>query len=128
MPAVVYGTIGWGLTAETGLYAESVEFDTGIDAVWIGGPTGDDVAGATFNSSATFTVTGFTNTSGALGAKTGAAITLANAIAWNTVVGHGYASGGQTIIESVKTGLNVKQAQSRDVSGVFKPFMAAAAV
>jgi len=128
MAAIVYGDINFGMAAETGLYVESVDFDTQVDTVWIADEQGADVAGATFNPSATFNMTGFTDNTAALSAKTGESITLANAITWTDVLAHGYTTGGETIITSVKTGLNHKNAESRDVSGIFKPFMAAVAV
>lgn len=126
MAATVYGNINFGMAAETGLYVESVEFDTSVETVFIGDEQGADVAGATFNPVATFSMTGFTDNSATLGAKTGESIILANAITWTDIIGHGYTAGGETIIESVKTGLNHKNAESRDVSGMFKPFLAAA--
>jgi len=126
MAATVYGNINFGMASETGLYVESVDFDTQVDTVWIGDEQGADVAGATFNPSASFSMTGFTNNSESLTAVTGGAIVLANAIDWTDVIDNGYTTGGQTIITGIKVGLNHKNAESRDVSGVFKPFMAVA--
>jgi len=127
MAAIVYGDINFGMAAESGLYVESVDFDTSVDTVFIGDEQGADVAGATFNPSASFSITGFTNTVGSLTAKTGESIVLANAIDWADVLSNGYTGGGQTIITGVKVGLNHKNAESKDVSGMFKPFLAASA-
>ena len=125
MAAIVYGDINFGMAAESGLYVESVDFDTSVETVFIGDEQGADVAGATFNPSASFNITGFTNTSGQMTAKTGEAIVLANAIDWSDVLSNGYTTGGQTIITGVKIGLNHKNAESKDVSGMFKPFLGA---
>ena len=128
MAAIVYGDINFGMAAESGLYVESVDFDTSVDTVFIGDEQGADVAGATFNPSASFTITGFTNTGGTMTAKTGESIVLANAIDWASVLSNGYTAGGQTIITGVKVGLNHKNAESKDVSGMFKPFLGATGV
>jgi len=123
MAAIVYGTINFGMAAEAGLYVESADFDTSVDTVFIGNEVGEDVAGATFNAAASFSITGFTSTAGGMTAKTGEAIVLANAVDWADVLGGGAGAGGTTIITGVKIGKNHKNAESKDVSGIYKPYI-----
>lgn len=122
MAAIVYGAIKFGMAAEDGLYVESADFDTSVDTVFIGNEVGEDVAGATFNCAATFSITGFTNTGGSMTALTGQAIVLQNAITWADVIPDG-GGGGTTIITGVKIGKNHKNAESKDVSGIYKPYL-----
>lgn len=123
MAATVYGNINFGISAETGIYAESVDFDSSVQEKWIGDHQGAEIAGATFNPTATWSMSGFLNTGQSLSAVNGATLVLANAIDWTELIGNGYTSGGSSIVTSHKQGLKNDDAESRDLGGVFKPFI-----
>lgn len=125
MSATVYGDITWGMAAENGLYAQSVDVDYGVGEFFVSGEDGDDEGGATFNESATFSLSGFEKTSGtAMSSILGAAFTLANAFDHTDFIS-GYVSGGVTLLTSAKPSRKNREAKAIDLGGVFKPWLGA---
>ena len=125
MAATIYGDISYGMSAETGMFVESADFDTNIESVWIPDEQGADVAGATFNAAGTFTLSGFLSTVSPFSALTGAAVTIANEITWSDVIDGTPGAGATLIVESVKNTLNHKNAEALEVSGIYKPWLEA---
>jgi hypothetical protein len=123
MAATVYGDINFGLSVETGIYAGAVDFDASIQEKWIPGTAGAEVAGATYGPTATWSMSGFLDTGATLSAVTGAALILANVVDWTDLIGHGYTTGGTSIVTSHKAALKSDDAEARDIGGVFKPFI-----
>jgi hypothetical protein len=121
--ATVYGDSVWGITAETGMYAQSFDFDLNIDEEWLPDEDGDEVAGALFNEKGTFTLNGFEKSSG-FPAVLGASITLANAIDSDDFIS-GDASGATTICTGLKRSRGSRAHRAVDCSGVYKPFLGA---
>lgn len=126
MSATVYGAINFGLTAQTGMYAESVDWDYQTEEFMVADADGDDTAGAIYNPSADFTMSGFIKNDESLSATLGATLTLTNLPTWTDWI-PGYTSGGQTIVTGGKSAFNHKSGEGVDVSGKFKPFLEAAA-
>jgi hypothetical protein len=124
MPATVIGTINFGLTAETGLFAESVSFDPTVQERYIADADGDHVAGALFGASATFSIEGAFSTSGSPTWTLGSQLTIANAPTWSAFF-NTYSTGGRVILTSASVGKGNETEERRTLGGVFKPFMAA---
>ena len=125
MAATIYGDGVWSMEDETGLYAQNFDYDFSIQEVWIPGISSEDVAGALFGQEASWSLNGFLKSSEAFGSTLGAAIALANAVDATDYV-KGYVSGGQTFVTGLKPGGETRNFQTLDMSGKFKPFLAAA--
>jgi hypothetical protein len=123
MAARVYSKGIFGLVAETGLYVQEVNYDYSIEEALIPGPTGDDVGAAYFNESATWTLSGFRRSDAQPDAGLGATIVIVNEFD-GSEFGTAYA-GGQTILTGAKPSRKSKEFSMLDLSGVFKPFLAA---
>lgn len=121
--AKVYGDSVWGITAETGMYAQSFDLDLSIDEDWLPDEDGDEVAGAVYNEKGTFTLNGFEKTGG-YSAILGASITLANAIDSDAFI-TGDASGATTLVTGLKRSRGSRAHRAVDCSGVYKPFLGA---
>lgn len=126
MAATVYGDINFGLSAETGLFVATVDHEATISEKWIPDEQGAEVAGATFNPIGSWSMQGVLNTGEALTAKLGAALVLANVVDWSELIDNGYTTGGTTYINSHKVGLKNDDAETRDIAGGFRPFVATA--
>jgi hypothetical protein len=124
MAATVIGTINFGLDAETGLFAESINFDASVQERYIADADGDHVAGALYGGSATFSIEGAYSTSGSPTWTLGSQLTIANAPTW-TAIFTGYSSGGRVILTGVGIGLGNEAEERRTLNGTFKPFMTA---
>lgn len=127
MAATIYGDGIWSMEDETGMYAQSFDYDFSIQEMFIPGISSEDVAGALFGQEASFSLNGFLKTAVAFPVALGAAITLANAVDATDYV-TGYTSGGQTFVTGLKPGGEVRNFQTLDATGKFKPFLAAVAV
>lgn len=127
MAATVYGDGEWSMLDEVGLYAQSFEYDMSIQEFYIPGVSSEDVAGATFGQEASFTINGFIKTTETLTAKLGVAITVANAVEFADYM-EGYTTGGQSFLTGIKQGGEVRNFQSLDLTGKFKPFLENVAV
>ena len=126
MAATIYGDGIWGMEDETGLYAQNFDYDFSIQEVMISGVSSEDVAGALFGQEASFSLSGFLKDSVAFSGTLGASLVGANAVDMSDFV-KGYTTGGQTYITGLKPGGEVRNFQTLDVSGKFKPFLAAEA-
>lgn len=124
MAATTIGTISFGLTAETGLFAESISFDSSVQERYIADADGDHVAGALYGHSATFSIEGAYSTSGTPTWTLGSQLTIANIPTW-TAIFPDYTTGGRVILTSVGISRGNESEQRRTLGGVFKPFMAA---
>jgi hypothetical protein len=124
MAATVIGTINFGLTAETGLFAESVSFDSSVQERYIADADGDHVAGALYGHSATFSIEGAYSTTGSPTWTLGSQLTIANAPTWSAIFS-GYSTGGRVILTSVGISKGNEAEERRTLGGVFKPFMTA---
>lgn len=124
MPATVIGTINFGLSAETGLFAESINFDASVQERYIADADGDHVAGALYGGSATFSIEGAFSTSGSPTWTLGSQLTIANVPTWSSIFPT-YSSGGRVILTGVGIGLGNESEHRRTLNGVFKPFMTA---
>lgn len=124
MAATVIGNINFGLTAETGLFAESISFDPTIQERYIADADGDHVAGALYGASANFSIEGAYSTSGSPTWTLGSQLTIANAPTW-TAWFSGYVSAGRVILTSGNIGKGNEAEERRSLGGVFKPFMTA---
>lgn len=124
MAATTIGTINFGLSAETGLFAESISFDTSVQERYIADGDGDHVAGALYGHSATFSIEGAFSTSGSPTWTLGSQLTIANAPAWASYF-TGYSSGGRVILTTASEALGNESEERRTLGGVFKPFMTA---
>lgn len=81
MPVITAGTTGasWGLTAETGIIAQTFGFKPSKEFKEERGPQGDDVLLAWFNPKLKYTIAGVTvGTSGVAAANPGVALVIAN--------------------------------------------------
>lgn len=118
--ATVYGEATFGIVAETGMYAQSFDFDLSIDEEWFPDENGNDVAGTLYNEKGTFTLNGFEKTAG-FSATLGAAITLANAIDGNDFISDTI-TGALTLVTGLKQSRGARAHRSVDCSGIYKPF------
>lgn len=126
MAATVYGNVSHGFaSAETGLYVASLDFDIKHPVKYVPDHQGQDVGGAFYNPSATFSMSGVERTDESISAKTAAAITLANAVDFADYI-TGYTSGGATFVTGIKPTLKNDDFKMLDMSGDFKPFISAA--
>tara|TARA_R110000824_G_scaffold162702_1_gene338402 strand:- start:672 stop:1052 length:381 start_codon:yes stop_codon:yes gene_type:complete len=126
MAAKVYGLGVFGLTAQTGIYTESLDYDFSIQEKWIADGDGDDVAGALFNPEVSFSLTGFVRSDESISTVLGSALVLANTLTMSEFI-DGWSSGGIYLVNGAKRGFKEKDFRGLDLSGKFKPFMAAAA-
>lgn len=81
MPVTLIGTSGvaWGLTAESGIIAQSVSAKTTREKNQVRNESGEFVAVAFYNATQTFSVSGvLTGSSGLASAAPGVALTLVN--------------------------------------------------
>lgn len=124
MAATTIGTINFGLTAETGLFASSVSFDFTIQERWITDADGDHVAGGLFGGMGTFNIEGAYNTSGSPTWTLGSQTTVANAPTM-TAFFTGYSSGGRYVTLGVGTSKGNEVEEGRTLSGKFFPYMTA---
>lgn len=124
--ATVYGDAIWGITAESGMYAQSFDFDLSVDEEWLPDEDGNDVAGTLFNDKGTFTLNGFEKTGG-FSAVLGASIALANSIDSDAFIA-GDASSATTITTGLKRSRGTRAHRAVDVSGIYKPFIGAVQV
>lgn len=124
MAATTIGTINFGLTAETGLFAESVSFDFSIQERWIADADGDHTAGGLFGGMATWTIEGAYNTSGSPTWEMGGSITIANAPTM-TAFFDGYTTGGRYVVLNPGTSKGNEAEERRTVGGKFFPWMTA---
>lgn len=122
MAATVHGNVNFGLVAETGLYANSVDFDIQLSEKWVTNHEAEDVAGAIYNANVTFSLTGAKRTDESISAVLGASITLANAIDFSDYIS-GYTSGGLTFLSGVKPSLKSDDFEMLDLTGTFKPWI-----
>lgn len=126
MAATVYGTGTFGLTAQTGLFIDSFEEDFSSQSKFIPDADGDDTAGTIYKPEVSWSMSGFDDTGGAVETTLGATITLTNASTMTDFI-PGYTTGGQTLVLGVKSAGQVEDHLKLDLSGVFKPFLGAAA-
>ena len=122
MSATVYGEVNFGMAEEAGIYAASVDFDIKAQEKWIMDSNGDDVAGALYNESATFSLSGVRRTGQALVAKVAASVVLANAVDFSLYI-EGYQSGGLTYLMGIKPSLKNDDFETLDLTGGFKPWV-----
>lgn len=122
MAATTIGTINFGLTAETGFFAESVSFDASAQEKWINDADGDPVAGAVFGMRASFSIEGAYNTSGSPTWTLGSNGAPANAPTW-TAVFPSYSSGGRYVETGWGSSKGNESEEGRTISGSFFPFM-----
>lgn len=123
MAATIFGTISFGTSSEVGLFIESADFNYTSSQKFIADNDGDDVAGALFKPQMTFSLNGAYSTAGAPTWVMGGTVTIANMPAHAAFIA-GYTTGGRIIVDSVTVGLGNESEQRRQISGIFKPFMA----
>tara|TARA_B100001093_G_scaffold162080_1_gene154473 strand:+ start:175 stop:564 length:390 start_codon:yes stop_codon:yes gene_type:complete len=128
MSATVYGTATFGVTAEVGMYAQTLSASYTVDETSLPDESGDDVAAGFTNAGASISINGFVKTGGsAFSTDLGASLAVANSIdAASFVNGAADDDAGETILTGVNLGYGNKQFKSLDITGVFKPFMGAA--
>ncbi len=128
MSATVYGTATFGVTAEVGIYAQTLSASYTVDETSLPDESGDDVAAGFTNAGASISINGFVKTGGsAFSTDLGASLAVANSIdAASFVNGAADDDAGETILTGVNLGYGNKQFKSLDITGVFKPFMGAA--
>ena len=88
MPVTTIGSAGviWGLTAETGIIAQSVSAKTTREKNQVRNESGEFVAVAFYNATQTYAVAGvLTNASGLATAAPGVALSLTNTAILNSV-------------------------------------------
>ena len=122
MAATVHGNVNFGLTAETGIYCESVDFDFTVDEKWVGDADADDAAGALYNPQASGSLSGVRRSDETIETSLGAALVVANAVTWADFI-TGYTSGGLTYIKGVKNAFKKDDFEALDISFGFKPFI-----
>jgi len=123
MAATTFGSITFGIDAETGFYIESATFDYSVSEKYIADGDGDDMAGAVFKPQMTFSLDGAFKTTGSPVWILGGTLTIAN-IPVHTAFITGYTSGGTFIINSANVSRGNESESRRSIGGVFKPFMA----
>lgn len=121
MAATVLGAISFGLSAETGLFAESITFDFTAQEKWIADGDGDDVAGAVFKPEMSFTIEGALNTGGAPTWTLGSALAIANAPTYTSYISTG--GSGTVVLLGVSEGLGNESEERRTLTGKYKPFV-----
>lgn len=126
MAATIYGLGTWGITAQTGLYIQSMEYDFSVQEKYIPDTDGDDTAGSLYKPEATWSMNGFERTDAAVETSLAATIVLANMVTIADFV-TGYTSGAITLITGAKLANAAEEFQSLDLSGKIKPFLSAAA-
>ena len=124
MSATTFGNINFGLTTETGFYAESFTGDYTVQEKYIADGDGDDVAGAVFKPEMSGTIEGAYNTTGSPTWVMGGTITVAN-IPTHTAFINGYTTGGRYIVTGANVGKGNESEERRTINFKFKPFMAA---
>lgn len=124
MAATTFGTITFGMTAETGFFIESATFDYSVQEKYIADGDGDDVAGAVYKPSMTFSLDGAFETAGSPTWTMGVTLTIANVPAHTAFIAS-YSSGGRYIINSANVSRGNEAESRRTIGGVFKPFMSA---
>ncbi len=127
MSATVYGEDNFGVTAEAGIYAQEVNAQYSKEETYLQDESGDDVAAAFTNASASVSINGFVKTGGsAFSTKLGAAFVVANSLdAGSFVTGATDNNSGETILTGVSLGYANKAFKSRDLTAAFKPHMGA---
>jgi hypothetical protein len=121
--AKVYGDSVWGISSESGMYAQSFDFDLSVDENFLPDENGNEVAGALFNEKGTFTLNGFEKTGG-FSAVLGSSIAMSNAIDASGFI-TGDISGALTLVTGLKRSRGSRAHRAVDASGVFKPFLGA---
>ena len=127
MAATIYGEANFGLSAETGLYVNKLDFDCQIQEKLFPSSVGVDAGGTLYNPQVTFSMAGVLRTDETLETELGASLTIANALTWADYI-PGYSTGGVTYILGVKPSLAADDFEMVDLNGRFAPFMALAAV
>lgn len=124
MAATTFGTITFGMSAETGFFIESATFDYSVSEKYIADADGDDVAGAVFKPQMTFSLDGAFETAGSPTWTMGVTLTIANIPTHSAFIAS-YSSGGRYIINSAHVARGNEAESRRTIAGVFKPFMSA---
>lgn len=123
MAATTFGSISFGMSAETGFYIESMSFDYSLDEKTIQDEQGEAVAGAYFKSKADWSLDGAYKTTGSPTWTMGVVLTIAN-IPTHTAFIPGYTTGGKVITKGATVTKGNEAEQRRALSGTFWPFMA----
>jgi hypothetical protein len=123
MAATVFGSISFGMTAETGFYIESFSGDYSLDEKTIQDEQGEAVAGAYFKSKMEFSLDGAYKTTGSPSWVMGTVLTIAN-IPTHTAFIPNYTSAGKVITKGAQVSKGNEAEQRRSLSGTFWPFMA----
>ena len=126
MAATLYGEANFGLSEETGIYVDSLEFDISIEEKLFKNGSGVDTGGTLYNPQVTFSMSGVLKTDAAIETEVGASLTITNALTWADYI-PGYSSGGVTYLLGVKPSLKQDDFEMLDLNGRFAPFMAPAA-
>lgn len=124
MAATLYGEANFGLSAETGIYVDALDFDVQIQEKLFLDEVGVDAGGTLYNPQVTFSMNGVLKTDETLETNVGASFTITNALSWADYI-TGYTSGGVTYLLGVKPALKQDDFEMVDVNGRFSPFMAA---
>jgi hypothetical protein len=123
MAATTFGSISFGMSAETGFYIESMSFDYSLDEKTIQDEQGEAVAGAFYKSKAEWSLDGAYKTTGSPSWVMGAILSIAN-VPTHAAFIPSYTSGGKVIVKSAKVSKGNEAEQRRSLSGTFWPFMA----
>jgi len=125
MSAKIYGTSDFSMLSEAGMFVQGLDVDFNMEEVTLPNESGEDVAGAYTNPSASITMDGFVNTAGAAFSSTlGASLTINNALdAASFITGIADDDAGETITTSVKLGYSNKNFKSLNIGAIFRPHM-----
>ena len=121
MAATTFGDIVFGLTAETGFYAESISFDYSIQEKWIGDGDGDTMAGAMFKPEMTGSIDGAYKSTGTPTWTLGTNLTVASIIAHTGFITG--ASAGRLLTNSASVTLGNESERRQSIGFVYKPFL-----
>jgi hypothetical protein len=124
MPATVYGSAFFGVTAETALYTQSSNFEATIEEALVKDHNGDDVGGSYYNGGGTGTISGAQNGAASLTAAVAGTITVQNNFSLASRI-TGYSTGGKYIIQSISMPRSNTEFQITEISYNFKPWFPA---
>lgn len=125
MSAQSYGAINFSLSDETGLYQESHSEDITCQERQIPSGGGETIAGAFYRHEGTFSIEGALKTTDSPSWDLSGALTVANSLSLEDLV-PGYVSGAKFIITGASGTLGAEAEERRTISGVIRPFLAAA--
>ena len=120
MSATVIGNVSFGLTAETGIFAQSTTYTANSEQKWVRDADGDEVAGSFYNPTWEWSTEGQINTGAALTSYVlGAAVTMANI---PNAVHTGGTTNGKSYVSTVELTKASEDHTMANISGVIKPF------